>query len=388
MNYSDLDLKKIVYKLINNRCEGDYWDFKEKWHEHIEDLIKDIVCFCNTTHYEDCFIIFGVSDNYHIKGIVEGDKRMTQSDLLDALNSIPFANSNMPDIQLQTINIESDSAHLGIDILIIKNINSTPIYLDRQYGKMKQGCIYARIGDKNTSDNGNANYSQIRELWKKQFNLLRTDLDFVYEELSNKNNWVGNDSRFYHKFRTELTMEYNFECDSFVNSVEFYSYTQTNPSTLFGLLEIKSKGTSIYSRQIASLDSSHLLIPVPEWAFVNNKDNTAHESIAFKYYCKDTILYRLLEFFYDHKNCENVSAFNDFEKVVLFFESNEEKDNFIYGVSCRFDDILKLTDQSTEYNYLKSSFSNINQQDSILKSLRMGLILKEKLEMYRLKGYF
>ena len=386
MNYTDFCLREIVLNLINYRCEGEYWDFKEKWHENIEDLIKDIVCFCNTIHYKDCFIIFGISDNYEIKGVNEDNKRRTQSNIIDSLSNIPFANSNAPNIQLRSLNICSNNRKIDIDVLIIKNVDSTPIYLDRHYGKMKQGCIYTRVGDKNTPDNGNANYEQIRELWKKQFSLLRTDLEFVYDELSNRNNWVNSTNQYYHKFRTELTIQYNF--DDSVDSTEFYSYTQFNPSTLFGQLEIKSKGTILYVCQIASLDSGRLLIPVPESKRVNNSDNPICESIAFKYYCKDSIVFRLLELLYDPRNSEEQTAFNDFEKIILFFESNEEKDNFIYGVSCRFDDILKLTEQSNEYDYLKSSFSNASQQRNYLRALKMGLILKEKLEEFRSKGYF
>ena len=33
---------------IRKGKEGEYWDFKQEWHERIEDLIKDIICFSNT----------------------------------------------------------------------------------------------------------------------------------------------------------------------------------------------------------------------------------------------------------------------------------------------------------------------------------------------------
>ncbi len=388
MKYTDIELKEIIIKLVNSRCEGDFWDFKEKWHKNIEDLIKDIVCFCNTVHYNDCFIIFGISDNYEIKGIAEDPNRRTQACILDTLSSIQFANNRSPDVELKSIRISSERKICDIDVIIINNIDSTPIYLDRQYGKMRKGCIYTRTGDKNTPDNGNANYAQIRDLWKKQFNLLRTDLDYVYAELNNKNNWVYCEEHYYHKFRPELTIECQFNYADSRDSTEFYSYTQCNPTTTFGKLKIKLNETTIYARQIVSLDSGQLLVPVPEWEFVNNKDNTSHESIAFKYYCKGTLLYRLLEFLYDSKNSEEETAFKRFEKVILFFEDEEEKDNFVYGVSCRFDQILELSGKSKEFTHIKSSFSNSKQQENYLKILRLGVILKEKLEIFRTQKYF
>lgn len=45
---NDVSLKNNVEELLDKRCEGDYWDFKLKWHDNIADLIKDIICFVNT----------------------------------------------------------------------------------------------------------------------------------------------------------------------------------------------------------------------------------------------------------------------------------------------------------------------------------------------------
>ena len=51
-------LQELVLSLLEQGKEGEYWDFKQEWHEKIEDLLKDIICFANTVHSKDCYIIF------------------------------------------------------------------------------------------------------------------------------------------------------------------------------------------------------------------------------------------------------------------------------------------------------------------------------------------
>lgn len=50
----------LVRFFLEQGKEGDCWDFKQEWHENIKYLIKDIICFANTVHDENCYLIFGV----------------------------------------------------------------------------------------------------------------------------------------------------------------------------------------------------------------------------------------------------------------------------------------------------------------------------------------
>lgn len=52
----------MITKLLNTP-EDEYHDFKQKWHSDNSELVRDILNFVNTIHHEDCYIIFGVSDN-------------------------------------------------------------------------------------------------------------------------------------------------------------------------------------------------------------------------------------------------------------------------------------------------------------------------------------
>ena len=45
MRYKDMPLEELIKYLLTQHRETDFWDVKQEWHEHVEDLIKDIICF-------------------------------------------------------------------------------------------------------------------------------------------------------------------------------------------------------------------------------------------------------------------------------------------------------------------------------------------------------
>lgn len=77
-------LKSIILNHLKQGKEGDYWDFKHEWHDEINELIKDIICFANTVHDEDCYLIFGVDDNRNNIGMSK--PRRKQADIIDTLS--------------------------------------------------------------------------------------------------------------------------------------------------------------------------------------------------------------------------------------------------------------------------------------------------------------
>ena len=66
MEYSEHELRKHISYFVMERSKTAHLDFKQEWHEKMEDLIKDIICFANTVHDKDCFLVFGISDSYQI----------------------------------------------------------------------------------------------------------------------------------------------------------------------------------------------------------------------------------------------------------------------------------------------------------------------------------
>jgi hypothetical protein len=86
-------------------------------------LLKDIMCFTNTVHDRDCYIVFGVNDALEIVGMKALRRR--QADIIDALDKLSFASVHTPQIAVETIIIKSTD----IDVLIIYNTGQTSVYL-------------------------------------------------------------------------------------------------------------------------------------------------------------------------------------------------------------------------------------------------------------------
>lgn len=58
--------------LLTSKREGQYWDFKEMYHENKSELLHDILCLANALHKGNRFLIYGVSDpksGCQIKGV-------------------------------------------------------------------------------------------------------------------------------------------------------------------------------------------------------------------------------------------------------------------------------------------------------------------------------
>lgn len=329
MTYTDNDLIDLLRNIRTQKREADYWDVKQDWHEKTEDLIKDIICFANTVHDKDCFLIFGVNDNLKVCGMEKDRKK--QSDILDTLSKLQFAGDVQPDIELKTVTVSSDiepDIMVEVDILIIYNTYLTPIYLKKMYGKMIQGCIYSRIGDKNTENNGNSDIRQIEMLWKKRFGLTKSPYEYIIDHLADKSEWHEYDNGWYNIYKPEYVLYEDFGEEKHGIEEEFYSYALTNESTSFHILNITANNTVLNAFQVAVLDSGRLSVPVPEWGFVH-KPGYRSEPIGYKYYVEGSNRYRILQFMYDLCNHEEEYAMGDFMRVVLLFRSETEKEDFM-----------------------------------------------------------
>ena len=85
---NDLPLDRIVEILAAKGREGEYWDYKQEWHENMADLLKDIICFANTPHDANCYLLFGIDDDGHIVGMKKN--RRKQADILEAMDNLWF----------------------------------------------------------------------------------------------------------------------------------------------------------------------------------------------------------------------------------------------------------------------------------------------------------
>lgn len=366
MRYSTRPLSELVPFLLSKGREGEFWDFKQEWHEKMPELIKDIICFANTVHDEDCHLIFGISDDLAITGMKKQRKQLAE--ILDALSNLNYAGDNIPEVSLETVTCEG----VDIDVLTIKNTDNTPIYLKKPYGEMLAGCIYARVGDRNTPNKGNAEISVIEKLWKKRFGLLKSPLDYIVDSFDRKLEWIESEENYYNLYRPEYTVERRSEDEQERNQDEFYSYALTNERTSFYMLDIKARGTILKSHQIAVLDSGRLSIPVPKWGFIS-LDTYHRDVLAYKYYINGDFSDRLLSFMYDPSNSDQRWAFESFAKVVLFYKSDEERRLFEETVAQNPEQVRKLISDSTEYEHITTECKE--KTEHYKKKLRTGIVL-------------
>lgn len=314
------ELEELVAFLLEQGKEGDYWDFKQEWHNKTSDLIKDIICFANTVHDKDCYLIFGIADDLTITGMRQ--KRKKQADIIDSISKLMFAGDAYPKIEVTTIILNDEE----IDVLTIFNVEKTPIYLKKGYGEMLQGCIYSRVGDKNTENKGNADILDIENLWRKRLGLTKSKLEYIYDHLNNKTEWNEFEESYYNIYNPEYTIEITRDDEDLVP--EFYAFALPNPHTSYETLNIKYQQTILESYQVVVLDGGRLSIPVPSWGNVIRDNLRLDKKYSYKYYEKDSNTYKVFSFLFDSQNSEQRFALYHYEDVVLFYESKDERYKF------------------------------------------------------------
>ncbi len=347
--------------------EGDCWDFKQEWHDNIADLIKDVICFANTVHDENCYLIFGVADDLEITGMKMS--RRKQADILDAISHLSFAGDVYPTIEVSTIIFED----VELDVLTIFNVENTPIYLKKPYGKMRQGCIYTRTGNKNTPNNGNADVADIENLWRKRLGLTKPPLEYIYDRLHNKVEWITYENGYYNVYRPEYTME-TFSCDDNLDE-EFYAHAMPNEKTSYDELNIKYQTTILKSYQIVTLDGGRLQIPTPLIKYIcNNK-------YCYRYYLYESNRYRLLQFLYDPQNDESRYAFSRFQEVIVFFFSEEEHLSFEEYIEENENILCNRISKITQFDHVTT---DSEQKTALYKEkLKIGAAMNELLIEWR-----
>ena len=183
-------LIEIIKNLISQKKEGDYWDFKQEWDKNNADLIRDILSLSNNIdHKGDRYLIFGVTDPPACKVVGCNSPRKTQADLLDLFSNIVFAGSIIPDIRLETCNIDESE----IDVVIIRDKSFKPYFLQKEYKDGKEyvhaGTIYSRVGDKNTAKDSTADLYHTEKMWCEGLGLDKTPLKRMQQYLQDFNGW-------------------------------------------------------------------------------------------------------------------------------------------------------------------------------------------------------
>lgn len=373
--YSNLELTDLVKLCISRGHEGDFWDFKQEWHKEMPALIKDIICFVNTVHSENCYLIFGISDDCRVVGMKQS--RYELANIIDALSKLEFATIDVPEITLDTIVLDG----IEVDVLTILNTDNTPIYLRKPYGKMHPGCIYLRKGDRNTPDNSNALFGDIEMLWKKRFRLTKPPLEYIKNHLNNPLEWNETQDCYYNIFRPEYVLEHVYDESDRDLRAEFYAYAMTNEHIVYSSMVVKCSGTIVDNYQIVALDGGRYTTPTPEWGFLGKRLTENGPEFSYKYFLKDSFRYSLHSFMYHEENGEERYAHDDLRDIVLLFDSVDEKNEFERYVEYHIQNLRDRVDTQNEYSYVRADSEA--ETRFIIHRLRTARVLQSILKEYR-----
>ncbi|GAA3728063.1 ATP-binding protein [Salinicoccus jeotgali] len=381
-------LDSVVQNLIDEKREGTYWDFKREYHHNKAKLLHDIICLANNLENRDAYLIFGINDNGVITGIEEDIKRKNQEHFTSFLRGKKFAGGIIPYVVLRTIFIENHE----IDVLVIKESDKVPFYLEEQFKEdntiVHAGSIYSRIEDRNTPINSTADSSHTELLWKIRLGLLPTPIDRLKAILLQKNKWRTNQTGYYFDEAPEFTIVENEEQREQYDklSPSFYAYNQMNSHMSYSHYECRYYNTILSESQTAILDSGRYHSPIPERGFIN-VDQYGQESLSYRYFIEDTLLYNLHHFLFDSDSYEAHHARQRFLEIILIFKSEIEKNafenfikedlqGFLYELEYQSEDDL-LSDLDTENEREKTVF-NIE--------IKTGKLLVNKLNEFKTGG--
>ncbi len=183
-----MSLYEEIIFLINSKCEGEYWDFKQQWPNKCS-LLHDIICLSNNLLNRDAYLIIGVEDDsFFVKGVEDDDKnRKNTQQLTDLLKDKPFAGDVRPSVEVRTITMSGKN----VDVIIIKNNSRPPIYLTKDVDGLKCAHIYTRIQDTNTPREKTADIDKTEILWRKRFGIDKSPLERVALLLEDEEKWMN-----------------------------------------------------------------------------------------------------------------------------------------------------------------------------------------------------
>lgn len=290
-------MQELIEQLVKQKKEGDWWDFKQKHHSNLHDLLHDLLCLANIIYDGDRFIIIGVSDDYEIIGLSENDVRYTQADIFNFLRTKSFAYHKIPSVKLDSILIDGKE----LDVLTIRNEDHKPYFLTRDETKqgitIRAGTVYSRMGDSNTPKNGSANPYEVEAMWRQRFGLDKKASERFINVLVDYKNWKydGVCKAFY-----DIDPDYTIEIggdESYGGKFWWEEDLFEKPDRFY--YHLKYKGVELHKVLVVRFRSENLQIPFPNVEYITYPEkNDGCETEVYCdlfYYLENTIEYSLLK---------------------------------------------------------------------------------------------
>jgi hypothetical protein len=346
-------LEETIRDLLYLQQEGEYWDFKEKWHDNNACLLHDIICMANNLAEKDSYIIIGVEDKtFSIKSIENDTNRKNTQNIVDFLKDKKFAGGIRPTVYIETLSN-------GLDVIVIASSNNTPYYLTENYCMEKEiiraNYIYTRIQDTNTPKDKSADIDKVSLLWRKKFGLDKTPLEQFLIYIKNKDDWKycsGYYDKYFYKYNpifviSEILPQGEIRdqiLDGLKDAVkeEGAAYKESNREEWFTAIQISPNLPSwhelnflysqikIYSITTVNIDGGRCHMPAPFFDYAFSGDSRidgTKENYRYSYFIENSIEYKMINFL-SEKFDSYEHAFNTAMKYILVFESDDERKQF------------------------------------------------------------
>ncbi|PTE83477.1 ATP-binding protein [Staphylococcus equorum] len=382
-------LKDKIINLIQDKREGSYWDFKAEYHKDKAELLHDIICLSNNLSNQEAYLILGVADKGHILGVTNDPNRKKQEELISFVTGKKFAAGRYPKVSLTTFEYEEKE----IDVILIDPKGYVPYYLEKSETDKKSeknktvnaGSIYTRVEDKNTPINSTASPLDTEKLWKMHFGLYPTPIKRLQNYLLTPEKWMPNSTGYFYSESPEYTVYENediAEKENYSTLVTpFYAYNQYNSNTLYFHQEFKYHSTVLYDRQCIALDSGVYTTPVPEFGAIN-LNVYQDDTIYYRYFIEDTILYNIHLFMYKGSSMEEKIAMRKFLECILVYKNDEEKEYFEQYILSNKEEVNRLISENNTRVFGIEHMERLERED-ITKKIKIVKVLKEELEKFR-----
>ncbi len=382
----DVDLRLTVARLLQEKREGDYWDFKVKHHENKAKLLHDILCLANTVHHKgDRYLIFGVTDDYTVVGLETPKK---QADLIDLLNKMPFAGGMRPDVSLRSVVVNRKP----LDVLIIHDKPEKPYFLieDKveQGTCIRAGVVYSRIRDSNTPINGTASPADIEAMWRERFGLDLTPFERFQIYLADSDGWekAGEEDIWHYKQFPEFTIE-DGDGDKVGPMRQCWIRRVTNPDNAsFIPIALKFHQTVLWRTNMLSVDSARARVMRANMAVIHPpelNEVTQNSTFSFDYFLEGSTDWLLHHLFMELGEVIEPEHFikcdwPDWSQPVLVFTGQAQKESF---VSYLRDHFQEWQDTSCEDLFVSSEIDK-----HVRERLDMSYKAKKIFEMWKEAG--
>lgn len=329
MNEEDL------FKLIET-LEDERHDFKEKWYSSDEnnskraEMLKDIFSFVNTTHDEDCYLIFGVTDDTReVVGIENDENRYNTQQITDWLNTLPIE-PEVPRVRVETLSIKDHK----VDVMIIKNTDRVPAFLrsgkkGKGFGNhpIGPGQVFTRKEDTNTPISGTADYNQLTELFKKHLG-LNLSIEKRFEKvLQDWKNWN------YYEHSDGVGIQYSLDPDFRVVFVdrdadakaESFSLSQMRVDVSWKVAQLKYRTDIIKEINVVNLDGARFKAVVPD---IGSISNSYGKDLFYDCYKVDSLKFKLEELI-NHMGSAispDYGSLNNFMESIVLYKDNEHEE--------------------------------------------------------------